>query len=121
MQRRQDKYIVTSSVQIAIWHAQHDGGVILGSDHGTQDTSHGYQRFLKGNNITSSMSAVGSCADNAAAESFFGLLKRERVHRKRYKTRANARADVFDYIERFHNPRRRRKLALKQAGLLPFS
>jgi putative transposase len=121
MQRRQDKDIVTSAVQMAIWHAQPDGGVILHSDRGTQYTSHGYQRFLKENHITSSMSAVGSCADNAAAESFFGLLKRERVHRKRYQTRANARADVFDYIERFHNPRRRRKLALKQAGLLPFS
>ena len=47
---------------------------------------------------------------NAAAEGFFGLLKRERVHRRHYLTRAEARADVFDYIERFHNPRRKRKL-----------
>ena len=52
------------------------------------------------------MSAVGSCADNTAAEGFFGLLKRERVNRRQYLTRAEARADVFDYIERFHNPRR---------------
>ena len=56
------------------------------------------------------MSAVGTCADNAAAESFFGLLKRERVNRRQYRTRAEARADVFDYIERFHNPRRARKI-----------
>ena len=56
------------------------------------------------------MSAVGSCADNAAAEGFFGLLKRERVYRRQYLTRAEARADVFDYIECFHNPRRKRKL-----------
>jgi putative transposase len=54
------------------------------------------------------MSRVGSCADNTAAEGFFGLLKRERVNRRRYETRAKARADVFDYIERFHNPRRAR-------------
>jgi putative transposase len=56
------------------------------------------------------MSAVGTCADNAAADSFFGLLKRERVNRRQYRTRTAARADVFDYIERFHNPRRARKI-----------
>lgn len=52
------------------------------------------------------MSGVGNCYDNAAAESFFGLLKRERIHRRRYGTRAEARADVFDYIERFYNRQR---------------
>jgi putative transposase len=56
------------------------------------------------------MSAVGSCYDNAAAESFFGVLKRERVNRRRYVARADARADVFEYIEVFYNPRKRRKL-----------
>ena len=50
---------------------------------------------------------MGSCYDNAVAESFFGLLKRERVNRRRYRTRAEARSDVFDYIERFYNRRRR--------------
>jgi putative transposase len=53
------------------------------------------------------MSDVGSCYDNAVAESFFGLLKRERGHRRRYRTRAEARVDIFDYIERFYNRRRR--------------
>jgi len=57
------------------------------------------------------MSAVGSAADNAAIEGYFGLLlKRERVNRGQYQTRAEARADIFDHIERFHNPRKRRKL-----------
>ena len=56
------------------------------------------------------MSAIGHCGDNAAAEGFFGLLKRERVHRRRYLTLAEARSDVFDYIERFHNPRMQRRL-----------
>ena len=51
------------------------------------------------------MSAVGSCAGNAAAESFFGVLTRERVNRHHYRTRAEARADIFDYIERCHNQR----------------
>ena len=79
-----------------------------------------YQRFLQGHQIRSSMSAVGTCADNAAAESFFGLLKRERVNRRQYRTRTEARADVFDYIERFHNPRRARRieqLRKKEVGL----
>jgi putative transposase len=53
------------------------------------------------------MSGVGSCADNAAAESFFGMLKRERVNRHQYRTRAEARADVFEYIEMFYNRTRR--------------
>lgn len=60
------------------------------------------------------MSKVGSCADNAAAESFFGVLKREQVNRQQYRTRAEARADIFDYIERCHNPQQRRRLDWRQ-------
>lgn len=56
----------------------------------------------------------GSYADNAAAESFFGVLKRERVNRQQYRTRAEARADIFDDIERCHNPRQRRRLEQPQ-------
>ena len=50
------------------------------------------------------MSRRGNCHDNAVAESFFNLLKRERIRRRTYKTRADARQDVFDYIEMFYNP-----------------
>lgn len=57
------------------------------------------------------MSAVGHCGDNAACEGFFGLLKRERVAHQSYRTRDEARGDLFDYIERFHNPRMRRRVA----------
>ena len=71
----------------------------------------GYQRYLSGNDLVSSMSAVGHCGDNAACEGFFGMLKRERVHHRRYRTREEARADLFDYIERFHNPRMRHRVA----------
>jgi putative transposase len=60
------------------------------------------------------MSAVGSSADNAAAESFFGVLTRERVNRHYYRTRAEARADIFDYIERCHNPRQQRRLDMQR-------
>lgn len=56
------------------------------------------------------MSAVGHCGENAVCEGFFGMLKRERVNRRRYQTLAEARADVFRYIEAFHNPRMRRRL-----------
>ena len=53
------------------------------------------------------MSRRGNCHDNAVAESFFQLLKRERIKRKIYNTRQNARADIFDYIEMFYNTKRR--------------
>ena len=53
------------------------------------------------------MSRRGNCYDNAVAESFFQLLKRERIRRKIYLNREDARRDVFDYIELFYNPKRR--------------
>ncbi len=53
------------------------------------------------------MSSSGNCYDNAVVESFFGLLKRERVNRVRYRTRDEARASLFDYIECFYNRKRR--------------
>ena len=95
---------------MAVWQRKEKTPVILHSDRGCQFTSDEYQCFLKGHGLIRSMSAVGSCADNAAVESFFDVLKRERVNRRRYSTRAEARADIFDYIERFHNPVKRRKV-----------
>lgn len=53
------------------------------------------------------MSKKGDCWDNAVIESFFSSLKMERTNRKRYRSRDEARSDVFDYIERFYNSRRR--------------
>jgi len=110
MSRRQQRSMVLQAVLMALWQREERSPVVLHSDRGTQFTSDEYQQFLAGHNLTCSMSAVGNCADNAAAESFFGLLKRDRVHRRQYLTREEARADVFDYIERFHNPRMRRRL-----------
>ena len=72
-----------------------------------QYTSEDFQRLLSDQGITCSMSRKGECWDNAAMESFFSTLKIERVHRRRYKTRDEVRADVFDYIEQFYNPKRR--------------
>jgi putative transposase len=110
MSKRQQRSLVLQAVLMALWQREDRTPVILHSDRGTQFTSDEYQRFLAGHNLTCSMSAVGTCADNAAAESFFGLLKRDRVYRRQYLTRGEARSDVFDYIERFHNPRMRRRL-----------
>jgi putative transposase len=109
MSARQDTQLVLQAVLMALWQRSDRSPVVLHSDRGCQFTSDEYQRLLKGHPLQSSMSKVGSCADNAAAEGFFGLLKRERVNRRQYQTRAEARADVFDYIERFHNPRRARR------------
>jgi len=106
----QDRHLVLKAVMMACWQRTDREFVVLHSDRGTQFTSSDYQRFLADQRITSSMSGVGHCGDNAAAEGFFGMLKRERVHRRRYLSLVDARSDVFDYIERFHNPRMQRRL-----------
>lgn len=77
------------------------------SDQGSQFSSHDWQDFLKHHNLVGSMSRRSNCHDNAVAESFFQLLKRERIRQKIYATREEARRDVFDYIEMFYNPKRR--------------
>jgi putative transposase len=112
----QDRKLVLRAVLMACWQRSNREPVILHSDRGTQFTSYEYQQFLKDHNITLSMSDVGRCGDNAPAESFFGMLKRERVNRRRYLAVADARADVFDYIERFHNPRMQRRLQSRGQG-----
>jgi len=66
-----------------------------------------FQRLLNANGVTCSMSRSGNVWDNAPMESFFSSLKTERTGRKLYRTRNEAKADVFDYIERFYNPKRR--------------
>lgn len=98
------------AVQMAVWQRQSDD-VILHSDRGSQFRSGDYRGYLAANGLICSMSAVGHCGDNAACEGFLGLLKRERVYRTSYRTLDAARADVFDYIERRHNPRMRRRTA----------
>jgi len=73
----------------------------------TQYTSEQFQRLMAEHGVACSMSRAGNCWDNAAMESFFSSLKTERTARKTYRTRDDAKADVFDYIECFYNPRRR--------------
>jgi putative transposase len=114
MSPHQDRQLVVHAVLMALWQRLARTPVILHSDRGCQFTSEEYQRFLEAHQVICSMSAVSSCADNAAAESFFGVLKRERVNRQHYRSRAEARADIFDYIERCHNPRQRRRLEMQK-------
>ena len=110
MSTTQDRQLVLSAVLMALWQRSDREPVVLHSDRGTQFTSAEYQQFLAGHNLICSMSEVGHCGDNAAAEGFFGMLKRERVNRRCYRSFTQARSDVFDYIERFHNPRMQRRM-----------
>jgi putative transposase len=121
MSHRQDRQLVLQAVLMALWQCKSNSPVILHSDRGCQFTSEEYQQFLKGHGLICSMSAVGSCADNAAMEGFFGMLNRERVNRRQYLTRSEARSDVFDYIERFYNAEKRRKLEMLETEKLNFT
>jgi len=73
----------------------------------TQYTAEPFQKLMADHGVTCSMSRSGNVWDNAVMESFFSSLKTERIARKVYQTRDQARADVFDYVERFYNPTRR--------------
>ena len=99
--------LVTDALIMAIWRRGPAGSLLHHSDQGSQYASDKFQRLLAEHGIECSMSRRGDCWDNAAVESFFSSLKTERVDRKTYRNRDEARADVFDYIERFYNPRRR--------------
>ena len=92
---------------MAVWRRKPTSTVIIHSDQGSQFTSLEWQTFLKTHNLEASMSRRGNCYDNAVAESFFHLLKSERIRRKIYATRENARQDIFNYIELFYNPKRK--------------
>jgi putative transposase len=91
----------------AVWRRKPKTKVTIHSDQRSQFTSKEWQSFLGKHNLDASMSRRGNCHDIAVAESFFQLLKRERIRRRTYLTRDAARQDVFDYIEMFYNPTRK--------------
>jgi putative transposase len=99
--------MVSDALLMALWRRGKPSALMHHSDQGSQYTSDDFQQLLKARGITCSMSRRGECWDNAAMESFFSSLKTERLSRKVYRTREDARADVFDYIERFYNPLRK--------------
>ncbi|MBE1255535.1 IS3 family transposase [Enterobacter cloacae] len=107
MQSRMTKDIVLNALLMAVWRRNPQKQVLVHSDQGSQYTSHEWQSFLKSHGLEGSMSRRGNCHDNAVAESFFQLLKRERIKNRIYGTREEARSDIFDYIEMFYNSKRR--------------
>jgi putative transposase len=107
MRSRMDTDLVLSALLMAVWRRKPKQEVMVHSDQGSQFTSDAWQAFMKAHGLVCSMSRRGNCHDNAVAESFFQLLKRERIRRKTYDTRDAARQDIFDYIEFFYNTKRR--------------
>jgi putative transposase len=99
--------LVTDALVMAIWRRGKPQQLMHHSDQGSQYTSEQFQRLLSELGVTCSMSRSGNVWDNSAMESFFSSLKTERVRGKIYATRTEAKADVFDYVERFYNARRR--------------
>jgi putative transposase len=98
--------LVTDALLMAIWRRGSPKELLHHSDQGSQYTSEQCQKLLADNGIVCSMSRRGDVWDNSAMESFFASLKKERVHRRVYARRDEARADLFDYVERFYNQRR---------------
>lgn len=107
MKVERDAHLVMDALMMAVWRRGKSDTLLHHSDQGSQYTSDQFQRLMADHGITCSMSRAGNVWDNSAMESFFSSLKTERTARKTYRTRDAARADVFDYIERFYNPKRR--------------
>ena len=99
--------LVTDALVMAIWRRGKPDALLHHSDRGSQYTSEQFQKLMAGHGVICSMSRSGNVWDNAAMESFFSSLKTERTARKTYRMRDEAKADVFDYIERFYNAKRR--------------
>src|SRR5450756_2606841 len=99
--------LVTDALVMAIWRRGKPDALLHHSDRGSQYASEPFQKLMADNGVVCSMSRSGNVWDNAVMESFFSSLKTERVARKVYRTRDHARADVFDYIDRFYSPGRR--------------
>jgi len=107
MNRWSSRHLVVDALRMAVEARRPTGPLIHHSDRGGQYSSDDFRNELARNGIDCSMSSTGNCYDNAVVESFFGVLKRERVIRVRYRNRDEARADLFEYIEVFYNRKRR--------------
>jgi putative transposase len=106
-QPRMTTDLALQALLAAVWRRKPKAKVMIHSVQGSQFTSREWQLFLAQHNLEASMSRRGNCHDNAVAESFFQLLKRERIRRRTDLTREAARQDVFAYIEMFDNPKRK--------------
>jgi putative transposase len=100
------KQLTIKALEQAIRRERPPKGLIFHSDRGSQYAAYDYQDKLKENGIMQSMSAKGDCYDNACMESFFATLKKDLVHRKRFKTREEAKLAIINYIETWYNCKR---------------
>jgi len=107
MQPRLKRGLVVDALKMAIGNRHVGHSLLCHSDRGSQYASGDYQALLAGASITCSMSRKGDCWDNAPVESFFATLKVERVYHRRYQTREEARADLFQYLEVWQGRKRR--------------
>lgn len=103
MGERLDRSLTLDALSTAVGRRNPGPGLIHHSDRGSQYASHDYQAALAKHEMCCSMSRKGDCWDNAVAESFFSTLKIERVHHRLYRSRDEARRDIFEYIEVFYN------------------
>ena len=109
MARRQPAELMIRALEMAVARRRPRRKVTHHSDHGSQYTSGPFREICERDNITISMGSVGDCYDNAMAESFFATLETElidRQPRRRFASREQARAMIFDYLEGFYNTRR---------------
>jgi transposase InsO family protein len=107
MGNRITQELTLSALRMALWKRKPGRGLLSHSDRGSQYTSVAYRKLLSDHGIVCSMSRKGNCWDNAVAESFFHTLKTELVYHEDYATRAEAKSDIFDWIEVFYNRKRR--------------
>jgi putative transposase len=107
MAERITKELVMAALTMALFRRRPPPGLILHSDRGSQYAALDYQALLEHHGLLCSMSRKGDCYDNAAMESFFHTLKVEQIQGAHYPTREAAKADVFEYIETYYNPKRR--------------
>jgi len=107
MGNRITQELALSALRMALWKRKPGRGLLHHSDRGSQYTSKSYQQLLNDHGIVCSMSRKGNCWDNAVAESFFHTIKTELVYHENYKTRNQAKLDIFEWIEVFYNRQRR--------------
>jgi putative transposase len=98
--------LVERAFQMAVQNAATLNGLLHHSDRGSQYAADTYQQLLVAQDVQVSMSRRGDCYDNAPMESFFGTLKCECVHHRKYQTRQEAITDIFSYIVGFYNRQR---------------
>lgn len=101
-----DTELILGAWGMALSQTQPAAGLVFHSDRGVQYASHDYRHALQQAQAIASMSRKGNCYDNAAMESFWSTLKHELVYRRCFKTRAEARQAIFEFIEVFYNRRR---------------